>query len=530
MATKDRGNTEERGVAHPSRPFLGPLCSLWLTLFSGRGDVLPRLLLVPLFAASSFTTAVEAPFPTDHRRMANTVSYAQMVTFLEGVARPGFITVTEEGRSTEGRKLFLVRLNRGGAKARFRVLYYAQQHGDEVAGKDALLTLVRDIAQRPKLLPEDVDLYVMPMLNPDGAEAHRRLNGAGEDLNRDHLLLAQPETRALHRVARRIRPHLAVDSHEFGRDGKDYREKGWEAWPIITMDAANHPLIPDYLKAAGLEAVASAAPLQQRAGHRYARYTVGGPPPDEELRPSTPEVDDGRNGMGTLGALSFIIEAGVRHRAKEPQADLGERVDGYRILYQHLLGDQAWRDRIRKLAERARREPLPPFIATNTFWANLGGKVSVVPVTETATGRVLQIPTAMAMTDLVVKGSVPTPRAYAIDPSAAVRFLPVLEAQGLRWETLTAPRRARVERIKLLRLEEPFDDLYQRYKDRQIVERQPQSEVDLPTGTLIVPLDQDLARRAIQVLEPCLLYGLYGYPGFRELAQPGANLPVSRLF
>ncbi|NWJ41938.1 MAG: DUF2817 domain-containing protein [Geothrix sp.] len=471
-----------------------------------------------------------APFPVDHRNLRRTVSYEEMAAFLDGVAKPGFITVTEEARSTEGRKVFLVRLNRGGDKARFKVLYYAQQHGDEVAGKDAQLTLIRDIAARPSLLPEDVDLYLMPMLNPDGAEAHRRVNGAGADLNRDHLLLAQPETRALHRVARRIRPHLAVDSHEFGRDSEDYAKRGWEAWPIITMDACNHPLIPDYLKAAALEAVASAAPLQARAGHAYRRYTVGGPPPEEEIRPSTSEVDDGRNGMGTLGALSFIIEAGVRHRAADPSADLGERVDGYRILYRHLLGDRAWRDRIRRLAERARREPLPPFIATNTFWANVGGKVSAVKVRDLATGRTLEVPTAMAMTDLVVKGSVPTPRAYAIEPAAAARFIPVLEAQGLRWEALAAPRRAKVERVQFLRLEAPYDDLYQRYKDRQIVARQPQVDLDLPAGTLIVPLDQDLARRAIQVLEPCLLYGLYGYPGFRELAQPGAPLPVSRLF
>jgi hypothetical protein len=185
---------------------------------------------------------------------------------------------------------------------------------------------------------------------------------------------------------------------------------------------------------------------------------------------------------------------------------------------------------VRKLAEQARREPLPPFIATNTFWGNVGGKVVRVKVREVATGRVLEVPTANAMTDLVVKGSVPTPRAYAIDPAAAARFIPVLEAQGLRWETLSAPRRAKVERVRFLRLEEPYDELYQRYRDRQIVQRQPQVEVDLPTGTLVVTLDQDLARRAIQVLEPCLLYGLYGYPGFRELSRPGTDLPVSRLF
>lgn len=474
--------------------------------------------------------AVEAPFPTDPRAMVRTVSYGEMARFLEGVARPGFITVTEAGRSTQGRILYLVRLNRGGAKARFKVLYYAQQHGDEVAGKDAILTLIRDLAEIPSRLPEDVDLYLMPMVNPDGAEAHQRVNGVGADLNRDHLLLAQPETQALHRVARQVRPHLAVDSHEFGRDSEAYAKKGWEAWPIITMDAANHPLIPAALKAAGLGAVAAAGPLLGKGGLAYRRYTVGGPPPDMEIRPSTPEVDDGRNSLGTLGALSFIIESGVRHQAPDPQADLGQRVEGYRRLYQHLLGTRPWRDRILRLSEQARRTPLPPFIATNTFWANRDGKVSTVTVREVATGRTIVVPTANQMTDLVVKGSVPTPRAYAIDPAGAPRFLPVLAAQGLHWETLLAPRRVKAERVRFLRLEAPYDNLYQRYQDRQIVDRQPAVELELPAGTLLVPLDQELARRAIQVLEPCLLYGLYGYPGFRDLASPGDFLPVSRVF
>lgn len=488
---------------------------------------LPGLLLV---AAALGAGEVPAPFPREPRAFRKTVSHADLAAFLARVARPGFLTVTEEARTAEGRKVYLVRINRGGPKARFRVLFYAQQHGDEVAGKDAQLTLIRELAEHPERLPEDVDLYLMPSLNPDGAEAHRRFTSTGADLNRDHLLLSQPETQALHRVARRIRPHLAVDSHEFGRDGEAYTQRGWEAWPVITMDAANHPLIPEALKREGLAAVAAAAPLLAKAGLPYRRYSVGGPPPDEEIRPSTSEVDDGRNGMGTLGALSFIIESGVRHRAQDPQADLGERVAGYRILYRHLLGTPAWRARIRALSEQARREPLPPFIATNTFWGNVGGRVTSVKVREVATGRTLEVRTPMVMEDLVVKGSVPTPRAYAIAPEAAARFLPVLEAQGLTWRTLGTPEAVQVEPVRLLRLEEPYDELYQRYKDRQIVARLPRAAASLPAGTLLVPLDQPLARRAIQVLEPCLLYGLYGYPGFREWAAPGTLLPVSRVF
>nr|WP_320132200.1 M14 family zinc carboxypeptidase [uncultured Holophaga sp.] len=454
--------------------------------------------------------------------------YAEMETFLRSVEKPGFITVSEEGRSHQGRAIYLVRIRRTEAPA-CRVFFYAQQHGDEVAGKEAQLQWIRELASHPELLPEDVDLYLMPMVNPDGAEAHTRLNGVGEDLNRDHLTLAQPETRALHRVARRVMPHLAADSHEFERRPDSYDARGWEFWPLITLDATNHPLVSAPLKAAALERVEGARTLMAGLGIAFNRYAVGGPPPDEELRPSTPEVDDARNSLGTLGAVSFIIESSVRHEAPDPQADLAERVRAYRSLYAYLLGDRPWRERCRGLAEAAQSEPLPPFIATNVFWANLGGRITEVPVRETATGRTLRIPTANAMSDLVVKQSVPTPTGYAVEPRAAARFRPVLEAQGLHYEVLEHSLKVQVEACRLERFEAPADPLYHRHPFRQIVSRGSARERELGPGTLLVTLDQPLARRAIQILEPCMLFGLYSYAGFRALAEADGTLPVLRL-
>ena len=490
---------------------------------------LGKILLAAVLAWGAALPAAEPGFPADHRLLRAPISYAVLGAYLKSVAKPGFITVSEEGRSAGGRALYLVRLNRGGPKATFRVFFYAQQHGNEVSGKDAQAYLVRAIAERPELLPEDVDLYLMPMVNPDGAEANRRVNGAEADLNRDHLRLQQPETQALYRVARRVLPHLAVDSHEFTRDGKDYQSRGWDCWPLITMDALNHPLIPAYLKEEGLRMVESARPVMAQAGYPYSRYTVGGLPPDQEIRPSTPEVDDGRNGLGSHGALSFIIEAGVLRSAPEPQADLGARVDAYLKLYRHLLGSPESRARVLALAEQARREPLPAWIASTVFWANLGGRTTLVPMGAHATGKLLQIPSPNVMLDLVVKASVPTPRAYAIEPRVAALFRPLLEHHGLRFEALLSARKVRAEACRLLRLEVPYDELYQRYGDRQIVSREPAAEVLLAPGTLLVPLDQPLARRAIQVLEPCLLYGLYGYPEFRALVAADGRLPVLRL-
>lgn len=491
----------------------------------------PLRLLAALLLASYICSAapIDAPFPRDHQALKTTVSYRQMAEFLKAAARPGLITVTEEGKSTQGRSLFLVRLNRGGPKAVFRVFYYAQQHGNEVSGKDALLCLIRAVAEQPELLPEDVDLYLMPMVNPDGAEAYQRLNGAGADLNRDHLLLVQPETQALHRVARRILPHLAVDSHEFTRDGKAIRARGWNYAEAITMDGLNHPVFPGELTAAALAWVESARPVLAKAGHAYNRYSVGGPPPDDEIRPSTTEVTDGRNSLGALGTLSFIIEAGVRRAQPDPQADLGNRVDAYLKLYWHLIGTADSRNQVRAIAERSRTAPLPPFLATNFFWANLGGKATSVKVTDQATGKLLEIPTANAMTDLVVKSSVPTPTAYVVEVPAAAAFLKVLEAQGIRFEILAAPRRLQAEKCRLLRFEDTEDPIYARYENRQIVSRGAAEEKEFPAGSVLVSLDQPLARLAIAILEPCMLYGIYADKTFRSLAAGDGTLPVWRV-
>jgi len=485
--------------------------------------------LLPFLLASTLMAAPgEQRVPADPLRLKASISYADMEAFLAEVAKPGLITVTEEGRSVEGRAIRLVRLNRGGAKARFKVLFYAQQHGNEISGKDAQLCLIRAIAEKPALLPEDVDLYLMPMMNPDGAEAGRRTNGAKADLNRDHIRLLQPETRALHAVARRVLPHLAVDSHEFTRDGKDWDAKGWDCWPLITMDGLNVPWIPAALRREALARVESARPVMAKAGYAYTRYTVGGLPPLDEIRPSTTEVDDGRNSLGCMGTLSFIIEAGTRRQPGAPQ-DLPARADAYTRLYRHLLGTAASRRKVEALCEAARREPLPAYLPTNFFWASLDGRAPVVKVTERATGKVLEIPSPGLMTDLVVKGSVPTPRAYVIDAAAADTFKALLDRHGIRYaRTGAAPIQA--ERCRLLRVEAGYDDLYGRYENRQIVARDPVSGRTFPEGSLVVPLDQPLARCAIGILEPCLLYGLYSYRDFSTLALPDGTLPVWRAF
>ncbi|HEX9189463.1 MAG TPA: M14 family zinc carboxypeptidase, partial [Vicinamibacteria bacterium] len=424
-----------------------------------------------------------------------------METFLSSVSGREAITTSVEATTSGGRNVHLVRAARG-ARPSFRILFYAQQHGDEVSGKDALLFMLRDIARDPALLPLDVELWILPMMNPDGAEAGTRRNAAGTDLNRDHLVLEQPETRALHRVARRARPHLAVDCHEFTRDSKERRDRGFVAWPDITMDSVNNPLFEPAVVAAARRWVDDVAAAVQAKGHDYYRYTVGGLPPDQEQRHSAPDLDSGLNAIGAYGGLSFIVEAAVRRSAPDPSADHAARVDAYLAILWDFVRDGRHRALDLAAVEKARARALPPFLPTNYLWVNPGMTVTEFPVRDIATGRRLRIPTANLMTTLAVKKAVATPLGYAVEPRAAADFGLLLERHGLPFETLVSPRAERAERCVLVRLEDDFDEVYSRYEGRQVVRCEPAAPLELPAGALFVPLEGESAVRAALVLEP----------------------------
>ena len=479
-------------------------------------------------AAAAWPQTPPQPLPEDRRALVKTISLSEMEAFLKTVDGKGPVSVSVEGTSAGGRPLYLVRLRHGGQPA-WRILFYAQQHGNEVSGKDALLYLVRDIARKPETLPHDVELWIMPMVNPDGAVADTRRNGAGADLNRDHIVLEQPETQALHRVVRRFRPHLAVDCHEFTRDSEERRAQGWVAWPDITMDGVNNPLFDATVIAASQRWVDESAAAEAAAGHAFLRYSVGGLPPDEEQRHSAPDIDGGLNAVGMYGGLSFIIEAAVMRGPAAPAGDLARRVDAYLVLFQRFITGDGHRREDLAAVEHARHRPLPAFIPTNYLWVNPGMTITEFPVLEAATGRALRIPTANMMTNLAVKRSVPTPLGYAIEPKAAPDFGPLLERQGIPFEELTAPRTVRAEACTLLRIEGEFDDLYSRYEGRQIVRREAPAAHELQAGSLWVPLEGEAAVRAALVLEPSAMYGPYQYPRFRKLVTPDAPLPVLRV-
>jgi hypothetical protein len=124
------------------------------------------------------------------------------------------------GTSHDGRPIEAIRLGRADAPR--LVILLGRQHPPEVTGAIAMEAFVDALAARAGDLG-DVQVLVVPMLNPDGvARGHWRANRGAVDLNRDWGPFTQPETRAvktwLDALPAAVRPVLMVDFHSTGRN------------------------------------------------------------------------------------------------------------------------------------------------------------------------------------------------------------------------------------------------------------------------------------------------------------------------
>src|SRR5919106_1650303 len=93
-------------------------------------------------------------------------------------------------------------------------------HGNEPSGREACFLMARDLAfsNNPKVIDilSHATVLIVPAINGDGRAANTRGNSTGQDLNRDHSLIRQPETFSLAAMVRDYTPEVAYDGHEFG--------------------------------------------------------------------------------------------------------------------------------------------------------------------------------------------------------------------------------------------------------------------------------------------------------------------------
>ncbi len=108
-------------------------------------------------------------------------------------AYPNLCQVFSIGQSVQGRDLWVIKIsdnvNVDEDEPEFK--YVSTMHGDEPVGTEMILELVDDLLtgygsdSRMTTLVDEVEMYFLPMMNPDGNALGQRYNANGYDLNRN---------------------------------------------------------------------------------------------------------------------------------------------------------------------------------------------------------------------------------------------------------------------------------------------------------------------------------------------------------
>lgn len=139
------------------------------------------------------------------------------------------------GTSVKGRSIPVYSFGNGSGV----VLYTGAIHGNETSTRSLMLRWIDELEAKPRSIPADKTVVVIPSINPDGVAAGSRTNSRNVDLNRNFATsdwksdittvtnapfpggggasaLSEPESKALAGYVARVKPRLVLSYHSIG--------------------------------------------------------------------------------------------------------------------------------------------------------------------------------------------------------------------------------------------------------------------------------------------------------------------------
>ena len=269
-------------------------------------------LISQFFFVSIFSQAIRIPL--EQNNYEKVTSYDQLTEFVKHLDEKSTVLNVEIiGQSVQGRNLYALKFSSsafGKDKSKIKVLFFAQQHGNEQSGKEGALILALELLKpENSYLFDKIDFALIPQMNPDGSELNKRRNANETDLNRNHLILTEPEVMALHRFFERYMFEVNLDVHEYYPFGETWEKFGYRKNADVTIgvatnnnisskirDLSNNEIVPFWLK------------YLADKGFSSFIYCPGGPPGLDYFRHSTFDINDGRQSFGILNTFCFIQE------------------------------------------------------------------------------------------------------------------------------------------------------------------------------------------------------------------------------
>jgi hypothetical protein len=511
-----------------------------------------RLLLPALLAMAAMSIHAKENWttPAEASHFRTTPSYAQTVAYLErlAAAAPGQLHIETFGTTPEGRPMTVVVASRDGETTAEQarkagkpvVLLQAGIHPGEIEGKDAGLMLLRDIAvtgKFPHLLDHVVLVYI-PVFSVDGHEhgsPYNRINQNGPEsmgfrgqsqylnLNRDYVKADAPEMRAWLKLWNVWMPDLLVDIHT--TDGADYQyDLTWYTEDPHKLD----PSIAAWQKAFTDHVMTA----YEKLGHLqspYLEFTDG-----RDIRKGIENFGSGPRFSTGYAAIQdragLLIET---HMLKSYEVRVRATYDVVRALLEYVNADPASliaasREADARTIARAAYTRVPltfkpdpvatPFVlkgyAFSQTHSDISGDTWVQYDPKTPRDYTIE-----NRNGLLPDVSVAVPAAYVIPPQWT-DAIDRLDAHGIHYVRTTAPVAVDAEGYQLddpIWANKPFESHLMLRKFRQTAAKR---SVELPAGSVVVPLDQRAANVAIQLLEPQAPDSLLQWGYFDAIFEP----------
>ncbi len=492
-----------------------------------------KLIITVFLLASAIIFPQGFKTPLEQNKYDSLTSYHQMITFLQQISENDKrIQLDFIAESAEGRKVPVLKISGdvfGKDTSKIKILIFAQQHGNEQSGKEGVLLLLRDItSDKFDDFLTKADLLIVPQMNPDGAAKNERRNGNGSDLNRNHLILTQPEVIGLHKLFNRYLPEATLDVHEYYPYDDDWIKYGGiknfdEQFGACTdinvsevlREYSNNsffPYVRNYLKERGLT---------------FNNYILGGPPGVSRFRHSTVDINDGRQSFGILNSFSFILEGlngkdafldNIKHRAEGQKAAM-EAFISFAVRNRNTIMDMVGKEREKLLLSK---EDDPAVIRMEHVKGDSTLKLHLKSV-STGLDTLVSVEEYHSVVTPVL--SIKKPAGYLV-PKDSARMVSMLRDHGVLLEPFVKTKKQKLQRYYIEKIDSVFLE--------ELMLPDPEVRIENFTDAdesqyYFAPIGQLNSNVLVLGLEPQSMIGITVYDEYKSWLKAGEYYPVIRV-
>lgn len=486
-----------------------------------------KIRLLSMVICFSFVTIVaqELTPPLIKNNYESVTTHEELIKYLENLDNSSESILKEIiGKSVEGRDIPMVIYSGSSYEPHVKVFLFCQQHGNEPSGKEAALLLIQKLAlDKDKEIYKNLDLYIMPVLNPDGNKAAKRNNANNEDINRNHFLLTEPEVLALHNQFNKILPQVTLDVHEYSAFRKSFLKMGYVRSTDAEFGAPTNLNIPKSIIEFGVDSLFKYLNMElTKSNVTFSNYYKINAP-DDTVRSSTAGIIDGRQSFAILNTFSFILEG---KNGESFNSDLERRsLNQLKAIESFLQFQDKNSKKIISLIEKERKNILSSkdSVVIQMDYNSIGEKINM-PITVLASMKDSSIIMDYSSEIKPIK-SVARPTSYLI-PSEYQEVINLLDKHNVGYTILENPSKIEVEVYTVKNVEKKWleNKIFSIAKTISTV-----SEYECKSGDIIVPLNQNAANWISIAFEPESMWGIIQSEKFENLLKVGEQFPIYRI-